>query len=173
LHIIGFGSERDPESLALQTRAKRHINNVMRREALRAELEARLAAVLAMCPNARLVSACSIYNCYGLVFAARRTAILDETDVETILRDDGYKDRPWDPNAWLPGDVVLYYAEKDSLAHAGFVATILRDLRTGESTVYVISAWGESGEYYHPIDHVPANLGRPGRVVAQRFLYDT
>jgi hypothetical protein len=145
----------------------------MRREAVRAELEARRKAVLAMCPEARLISASTIYNCFGLAFAARRTAIVDETDVQAILTDDKYRDLPWDPNAWMPGDVVLYHTERQELVHAGIVASILKDLQTGDCTVYVISAWGEAGEYYHRIGHVPTNLGRPARVIAQRFLYET
>jgi hypothetical protein len=172
VEIIGFGTERDPEALALQTRRKRHVRNVMRREALRVESAARVSAVLAGRPDATLISASTIYNCYGLVFAARRTAIMDESDAQIVLEDDGYRDLPWDPNTWRPGDVVLYYTEGGDLAHAGLVATIQLDLSTGDSTVYVTSAWGEAGEYYHLIDYVPANLGRPARVVAQRFLYD-
>ena len=123
-------------------------------------------------PNAKPMSASAIYNCYGLAFACRRSAIVDEEDVSAILVDDGYRQLPWDPSAWLSGDIVIYRDGNGAMVHVGVVAKKQVDLATGETSVEVLSAWGESGEYLHPIGDVPSLLGRPTEVVAQRFLYD-
>jgi hypothetical protein len=121
-------------------------------------------------PSAVPVSASIVYNCYGLVFAARRSAVVDEEDVQAILEDDGYRSLPWDPAAWMVGDVVLYRNDTGELSHVGIVARKTEDFTTGNIKVDVLSAWGESGEYFHPIDLVPPLLGKPSEVVSQRFL---
>lgn len=172
-YIIGLGGPADPQALKLETRRHRWIRNVLRPEAARDQMRARIAVSLGACPRATPVSASAIYNCYGLAFAARRTAIVDEEDVAAILEDDQYRKLPWDPNAWLPGDVVIYRNEQDEIVHAGLVARKSVDLPRGDVAVYVLSAWGECGEYLHAIDEVPPLLGKPTEVVAQRFLYDS
>lgn len=141
-YIIGLGTPNDPEALKLETRARRFIHNVTRPEGHPDIMRERIRITQDAFPAVVPVSASIVYNCYGLAFAARRCAIVDKTDVETILEDDGYRKLPWDPAAWLVGDVVLY----------------------------VLSAWGDSGEYLHPIDVVSPLLGRPSEVVSQRFL---
>jgi hypothetical protein len=50
---------------------------------------------------------CGVYNCFGHVWASRRTAIYDDPELKKILRDDGY--RMLSQEAPMPGDVVLYY----------------------------------------------------------------
>lgn len=172
-YIIGFGEPSDPQSLKLETRRRRWIRNVVRLEAPRDLMRARIQVCLGACPQAIPVSASAVYNCYGLAFAARRCAIVDEEDVETILEDDWYRKRPWDPNAWLPGDVVVYRNDHGAIVHVGVVAKLVVDLMRGDVTVYVLSAWGDNGEYLHFIDEVPALLGKATEVVAQRFLYDS
>ncbi len=170
-YIVGLGTPNDPRSLKLETRQRRWVHNVVRMEPTRDEMLLREQSVRAICPNARLVSASAVYNCYGLAFAARRSAIVDENDVEHILEDDGYRELPWDPNAWLPGDVVIYRNRTNAIVHAGVIARKEVSLDTGNVDVTVLSAWGEEGEYMHPIDEVAPLLGRPTNVYSQRFLY--
>ena len=171
-YIIGLGTPTDPTSLKMETRRHRYINNSMRPEAPPDLMRGRIRMNLEAFPNAKPMSASAIYNCYGLAFACRRSAIVDEEDVSAILVDDGYRQLPWDPSAWLSGDIVIYRDGNGAMVHVGVVAKKQVDLATGETSVEVVSAWGESGEYLHPIGDVPSLLGRPTEVVAQRFLYD-
>lgn len=171
-YIVGLGTPTDPQALKLETRKHRWIHNVLRPEATRDQMLTRIAVLLSACPRTKLVSASAIYNCYGLAFAARRSAIVDEDDVVAILEDDQYRKLPWDPNAWLPGDIVIYRNGDGAIVHAGVVVNKSVDLLQGDVTIYVLSAWGGHGEYLHPIDEVPLWLGKPTEVVAQRFVYD-
>jgi hypothetical protein len=103
-----------PRSVALETRRNRKIDNVIAPESgPRGDLA-----------YARIVSkygqlwinrkpACGMYNCFGLVFASRRTAIYNEkSEVAHILKDDEY--RPVARRSDLRvGDVVLYRVGDD------------------------------------------------------------
>ncbi len=168
--IVGFGTATDPQALKLETRARRWVKNVLRPETAPVLMSIRVTVALGACPAARNVSLSTVYNCYGLAFAARRSAIVDEEDVQTILHDDEYRRLPWDPAAWLPGDIVAYRTDTGDLAHVGVISRIDVDLTNPEFRVLVRSAWGDSGEYDHPIDQVPILLGKPTEVFAQRFL---
>lgn len=169
-HIIGLGTANDPQALKLETRGRRWVKNVLRPETPPALMRIRIEVTLQECSDARNVSESTIYNCYGLAFAARRSAIVDEEDVQAILDDDGYRRLPWDPSTWLPGDVVIYRKDSSEIAHVGLISRIVPDTATASFEVFVRSAWGDSGEYDHVIDHVPVLLGRPTEVVSQRFL---
>ena len=169
-YIIGLGTPSDPAALKLETRARRFIHNEIRPEVHPDIMRERIRITQDAFPAVEPVSASTVYNCYGLAFAARRCWIADEMDVEAILNDDGYRKLPWDPAAWLVGDVVLYRNNSGELAHVGIVARKTNDFTTGEIKVDVLSAWGESGEYLHPIDVVSSLLGKPSEVVSQRFL---
>jgi hypothetical protein len=66
--------------------------------------------------------ATGVYNCAGMVWATRRTAILDPRLWQRIIDDDGYE--------WLakhelpmPGDIAAYLdIEANELLHVGRVA---------------------------------------------------
>jgi hypothetical protein len=169
-YIIGLGTPNDPAALKLETRGRRFIRNVMRLEVQPDLMRERIRIIRNGFHSVVPVSASVVYNCYGLTFAARRCAIVDEEDVQAILDDDGYRKLPWDPAAWLAGDVVVYRKNSGELAHAAVVARKTEDITTGEIKVEVLSAWGESGEYLHLIDVVSPLLGRPSEVISQRFL---
>lgn len=93
---------------------------------------------------------CGFYNCFGMVFASRRTAIYDETEIQRILREDGY--REVSGLEAVPGDVVFYRASW-GLLHAGLVLEV--SVPAGLPAVRVLSKWDDaSGEDYHGhIDH--------------------
>ena len=94
--------------------------------------------------------ACGVYNCYGMVFASRRTAILDDDQIPMVLREDGY--RPVVDEMWVrPGDLVFYRLRApDMLLH---VAVILRRDDT-LGTLFALSKWNSiSGEDEHNIRH--------------------
>ena len=99
--------------------------------------------------------ACGVYNCFGLVWASRRTAIYEERDISQILKDDGYRQLALD-SQMQPGDVVLYRYPGNT-RHAAMVV----GLKTiGTSTVpWVLSKWGPIfGEDLHAFRDVPKDL---------------
>ncbi|MEP6635735.1 MAG: hypothetical protein ABJB97_03350 [Acidobacteriota bacterium] len=121
-------------------------------------------------PDIKLVSASAIYNCYGMVFASRRCAILGEEDVDMILHDDGYHLLPWDPTAWELGDVMLYRNSEGALRHAGVIIEKTPDLQASRYHIAVLSTWGNTGEYIHAMGDVSPLLGEPCEVRSQRVF---
>ncbi|NJL95935.1 MAG: hypothetical protein HC915_20485 [Anaerolineae bacterium] len=87
------------------------------------------------------------YNCTGMVFASRRTWI-DESYVERILRDDGYR-----LVAHLGDvskhDVVVYRDQAGQVAQVGMVINKHADLAQGTVEFTILSKWGRPGEYRH------------------------
>ncbi len=119
-------------------------------------------------PLARLRSATAVYNCYGLVFASRRTWIDISEDVEgevrNILADDRYSKLP-SSAALQIGDVVLYKDHSDSLTHAAIVLNVPIAPR---EDIKVISQWGAGGEYIHNMTDVIATYGQPSEFWTDR-----
>jgi hypothetical protein len=109
--------------------------------------------------------ACGIYNCFGHVWAARRTAIYDQPAVETVLRDDGYR-KLSSSESTLHGDVALYFDTAHiSLLHVGLVCE-LRTMVTpqgaplGNPVPWVLSKLNDvSGEVLHRSKDVPFPYG--------------
>jgi hypothetical protein len=64
----------------------------------------------------------SIYNCHGLTFASRRTAIDNSQEVLKILEDDKYVEV--DNRLVKEGDVVLYFNRgNNEIEHSGIVVS--------------------------------------------------
>jgi len=105
------------------------------------------------------------YNCMGMVFAARRSAI-DPKHVYRILRDDEYRRIGVDELSI--GDVVVYEL-LGTPSHVGIIAEIRRSGPL--STPFVISKWGDIlPEFIHPVDQVPDLLGNPTGYFTDRPL---
>jgi hypothetical protein len=106
--------------------------------------------------------ACGRYNCWGLVFALRRTGIYEEDAIRKVLRDEYRSVAAADyNNDVMAGDVVLYALRPSRiLAHAGLVV----DVRHGSSPVpqiRVLSKWNRwSGEDIHDVADVCVMMGR-------------
>lgn len=68
---------------------------------------------------------CGMYNCFGLVWAARRTGIYDQKGIETILLDDGYRELNANEKP-LYGDIALYFSPppEAEIWHAGLVCEL-------------------------------------------------
>ena len=92
-------------------------------------------------------AACGVYNCFGMVFAARRTAILETCYVETILTEDGYRRLPSEKDV-APGDLVLY---RGRVGKEPYHVALL--LCRGELGAWIaLSKWNDScGEDIHNI----------------------
>ncbi len=96
------------------------------------------------------------YNCHGLVFASRRAQIA-ETDMDDLLRRDGYVPLQSGQTPQV-GDVVVYRDEVGEIEHTGFVSR-LEPIGT-VPVAFIWSAWGALGEYEHRA-HVCPYKGRP------------
>jgi hypothetical protein len=85
------------------------------------------------------------YNCHGLTFASRRTAVIDDADVIQILREDGYDQV--DKRDVLPGDIAIYYSSTGSIEHS---AVVVSSAEAPSYIPFVVSKWGVIGpEVYH------------------------
>jgi len=86
------------------------------------------------------------YNCHGLTFAARRTQVWSSTDIQHILREDGYKEVQL--RDALPGDVAIYRSrETAEIEHS---AVVIQKATTGDfKGPLVISKWGPCQEFIH------------------------
>lgn len=59
------------------------------------------------------------------------------------------------------GDVVIYRSDNREISHVGLIAKITVIVERGQREITVLSQWGADGEYFHRIDDVHPNLGRP------------
>lgn len=136
-------------SIVVQTRTGRSIENSVEPDA--DERSRQKYALLRRRYGPRWVlrkQACGGYNCYGMVFASRRTAILDDTQIPDILADDRYCAIP--ANEAVSGDLVFYRRRDDGLLlHS---AVILRKDEMG--SFYCLSKWDSAmGEDEHHVLH--------------------
>lgn len=104
--------------------------------------------------------ACGIYNCFGLVWASRRTALYKESDISQILKDDGYRRLVSEENS-QPGDIVLYLRNSDNTRDTLHAALVIELKQLGTSRIErVLSKWNDTfGEDIHLINDVPEHFG--------------
>jgi hypothetical protein len=160
MHIIDFGGQADPMSLPLYTRKRTFIRNVLRHEQPAEKLRAAADLHRAQYPDIRLRSLTATYNCFGLVFASRRSALCDASQILTILRDDGFV-RVEDRTDAQVGDVVLYRQQaQGEIHHVGIISAVRFDVTNACRKVEVLSKWGEFGEYFHDEAMVPLIFGQ-------------
>lgn len=110
-------------------------------------------------------AACGLYNCFGHIWASRRTAIYEQSAVELILREDGYR-RLRPEESPRHGDIALYYFDSQprSLLHVGSVCElrrlVLNNVETGAPVPWILSKWDDSlGEVLHHVNDVPWQEG--------------
>ncbi|MHB1355084.1 MAG: hypothetical protein ACYCZF_03795 [Anaerolineae bacterium] len=92
------------------------------------------------------------YNCHGLVFASRRTAIDLSSAIITILRDDGYVEI--EKGNILPGDIIIYYDNSGDFQHSGIVLCLDKSV----PVPLVLSKWGKYKEVVHWANYCPYNF---------------
>jgi hypothetical protein len=158
--IIGRGSARDPAALQLYTTSNRSFVENERPDSerpLEALKEAR-RIVKEISPTAKCRSLTAFYNCVGMALANRRTAV-DIEHLALMLQDDGYRSIP--ELAAVEGDIVEYRRDGRP-QHVGIVYE-LRDISLMQNRslidIWVLSQWGEDGEYLHKARSVPAMYG--------------
>ena len=92
------------------------------------------------------------YNCHGMTFAARRTAISASSEVQKILNEDGYVEVK--ENCLIPGDIMLYIAPDGDIEHSATVVAITEK----PFMPIVVSKWGIGFEAMHAANHCPYNM---------------
>jgi len=93
------------------------------------------------------------YNCHGLTFAARRTAVTDASEVRKVLSQDEYE--VVDKKDVLPGDLILYVSNDGDIEHSGVV------VEAGGPPLNIpriVSKWGKFFEVIHAANYCPYNF---------------
>lgn len=101
------------------------------------------------------------YNCFGLVFASRRTRVGPD-DIWAILEDDHYS-QVEEINI-LPGDIALYVGDRNEVIHAAVVIEV--PSKDGTTIVPIVfSKWGPWVEVIHPAYECPYIREYGGRLM--------
>lgn len=97
-----------------------------------------------------------IYNCAGLVWASRRTAIYDDPEWDKIYQDDEYRELN-SSELPMPGDLAIYSQSEVGYIHVGQVLSLEPGLSPkGRPIPKILSKWSDvSGEYIHFPRDVP------------------
>lgn len=159
--ILNRGSESDRAALRIWTTSNRHFIDNERPEEERSAESLRVARqiVNGISPTAKCRSLTAMYNCVGFVFACRRTDIDCPSMLDMILRDDGYR-RIQEEEA-VEGDVVVY-RQNGTPNHVGIIYDLKDMSLTGDGSRvehWVLSQWGQDGEYLHKMREVPVLYG--------------
>ena len=85
-----------------------------------------------------------VYNCHGLVFAARRSWVFDKGTINIILGDDEYATIN-EKDAWI-GDIVLYWSG-EICEHSGLVIENAKNTVLGIPRI--LSKFGHLSEVVH------------------------
>jgi hypothetical protein len=119
--------------------------------------------------------ACGTYNCMGMLFASRRTAIYDAQEVPKILKDDGYRPLKNEEPPRID-DIVMYSSTMGEYFHGGRIIKVEPLVYTPSggdalfNTQYhltVLSKWNDCfGEDQHSLRDVQyAHLNIPFETV--------
>lgn len=103
--------------------------------------------------------ACGIYNCFGHIWASRRTAIYDDEEIRKILSDDGYRTlrAGEDPQQ---GDLALYLDSGGGFLHVGRIVEVRGIVSNGNTSdakiPFVLSKWSDcfGEDVHHCNDHI-------------------
>jgi hypothetical protein len=104
--------------------------------------------------------ATGIYNCFGPVWAARRTAVYDKFDEAVLMvrEDDGYRAVDWKRETPVPGDVVIYWETLKPYSGCVHVARVVyvRKRKKLPPVIHALSKWDDvCGEVIHEVNDVP------------------
>ena len=135
----------NPGELDLATKDNSHIKNRIGTIGHSQQRIAEYVSLPARHPKVSVRSAnTDMYNCHGLVFAARRTNIDDSMEVMKILKRDEYVEIH--PGSVMPGDIIIYYADDGDAEHSGIV---IEEAKGPLNIPKIISKWGQLEEYIH------------------------
>jgi len=145
------------DSLALETKGRHPIANVFGKpQRPKDSLDAFFDAMRKIWPDLVRRSWDSTYNCYGMAFGARRTAV-DEAALRVIFEDDGYRRVPRDQA--LPGDIAIYRDKTGEVSHVGIIIQRRLVTTARDDDLVILSQWGFDGEFIHGATKVPEAYG--------------
>ena len=170
-------------SIVLQTHLGNDIQNEIAVHPVPDHAAARFDRLRTLHPNWQVRKPpTGIYNCFGHVWACRRTAVYDEFD-EYVLKvrdDDGYRVVDWrGDESPCPGDVACYWEQIDPYRNCFHVGRVvhLEARKKLPPFVFVLSKWDDTaGEVVHHATDYPKSFGdakleywtdRPPRVTAR------
>ena len=97
-----------------------------------------------------------VYNCHGLIFAARRTAVWQTPAIRKVIADDRYE--RVNRNEVHPGDVILYVSAEDGdIEHSGI---IIEPPSEPLFVPKVWSKWGRGAEVIHWANACPYDFSQ-------------
>jgi hypothetical protein len=102
-----------------------------------------------------------IYNCFGHVWASRRTAVYEKFD-EAVLKvreDDGYRTVDWERETPAVGDIACYWESVNpyrDCSHVGLVVSVQPQGKELPPVIWILSKWDDTtGEVVHEAsDHI-------------------
>ena len=172
--IILPGDDLDPfVGIRLQTKRRRDIPNYQPDERSPYWHEEAVKMDMGSHPEIVLRNTTAVYNCLGLVFAARRTWIeglqserLDEI-FQMIVEDDELRPLRLE-EAPVIGDLLIYRNTDGTFAHIGTVVKAESNLAQAKFDLLIMSKWGKHGEYIHRENDVSPRLGTPSEIYTDR-----
>ena len=162
------GSQNDKASILLSTKKRRWIRNVRMQERLPEAMRVAERIWHAKCPGITTRSLSATYNCFGMVFASRRTWIMGPEELDQILNDDGYR-RVNHRGEIMTGDIIVYrHRPNDEITHVGVIVDIDFQPDIADLKLTVMSQWGRDGEYIHLETNVPKEYGQHREYYTER-----
>ncbi len=143
-------STQSSQSIPLVTRTGNSISNSQGGKVA----HGRIQAFRDMCQRCNWDFRCDsegIYNCAGLVWAARRTGISQTQDWLRILKDDGYR-RLSTRDRLFADDLVLYRdVDDNTYLHVARIVRLISGVSSSSPPIpIVLSKWGHDlGERFH------------------------
>ncbi len=169
---VDEGSIHDSLSIQLGSRARRWIRNTRLPELPAERMRAAERNCHRMYPGRVATRSLSAsYNCFGMVFACRRTAICGPEELEIIFEDDGYRQVHNRADVTV-GDVVVYRPSPSrEISHVGLVIEVKALLAEADVRIKVLSQWGRDGEYIHDEADVPTVYGQYREYYTERRAF--
>lgn len=164
--LINEGGPTDIMHIPLATKLGRSIRNARMPEVNPKSMLTREQIWKDRFSKLRTRSLSATYNCFGMVFASRRTCI-EHDQIEMILKDDGYnRIRPVDTKK---GDIIIYReSPREKITHVGVVIDIKSKIKEADVELTILSQWGLNGEYFHRIEDVPPVYGQHWEIHTER-----
>lgn len=141
-------------SIALQTKARRDIDNEQITEISSFELAQFRGMASQAAGTRQRVGPTPVYNCHGMTFASRRTGVFETATLVQIIAEDGYREVAREDV--MAGDVILYHDDSGDIEHSGVVVTPPSVATLWVPMVY--SKWGKYAELEHFGNRCPYNF---------------
>lgn len=98
-----------------------------------------------------------LYNCHGMTFASSRTCIINDDEIDKIIREDQFEQIYDISNNLIIGDIAIYKGKSDdTYIHSGIVIDICKDLF---NQIFVLSKWARFKVAIHEVNLYPKDTG--------------